>query len=75
LPPFYIFNSSAKSTENFRVKVSWLEGLPMVSGRFGCPTKIESHSFYAVRPRGSMDNSLLNDYVEHVIVPFYPNMN
>jgi hypothetical protein len=75
LPPFYIFDSSAKSTENFRVKVSWLEGLPTVCGRFGCPTDVESHSFYAVRPRGSMDDSLLNDYIEQVIVPLYPNMN
>jgi hypothetical protein len=69
LPPFYIFDSSAKLWENFRVKVEWLEGLPLVTGRFGCPTIIESGSFYAVRPRGSMDDSLLNDYIEKVIVP------
>ncbi|KAI2511962.1 hypothetical protein MHU86_2478 [Fragilaria crotonensis] len=75
LPPFYIFDSSAKLWENFRVKVEWLEGLPLVTGRFGCPTIIESGSFYAVRPRGSMDDSLLNDYIEKVIVPLYPNMH
>ena len=60
LPPFYIYDSSAKLDENFRVKVSWLEGLPSVSGRYGCPTLVESDSFYAVRPRGSMDDTLLN---------------
>ena len=75
LPPFYIFDSSAKSTENFRVKAAWLEGLPTVTGRFGCPTEVESGSFYAVRPRGSMYDSLLNDYIEQVIVPLYPNMS
>jgi hypothetical protein len=75
LPPFYIFDSCAKSAENFRVKVSWLEGLPTVTGRFGCPTEVESGSFYAVRPRGSMDDSLLHEYIEQVIVPLYPNMN
>ena len=76
LPPFYIFDSSAKSEENFRVKVEWLAGLPTVSGRFGCPTFQEDlHSFYAVRPRGSMDESLLNQYIESVIVPLFPNMN
>ncbi|KAI2500983.1 hypothetical protein MHU86_13457 [Fragilaria crotonensis] len=75
LPPFYIFDSSAKSDENFRVKVSWLEGLPSVTGRFGCPTEIESSSFYAVRPRGLMDESLLNFYIETVIMPLYPNMH
>ncbi len=46
-----------------------------MTGRFGCPTEVESGSFYAVRPRGSMDNLLLNEYVEKVIVPLYPNMN
>ena len=72
LPPFYIFDSSAKLWENFRVKVEWLEGLPLVTGRYGCPTVVESSSFYAVRPRGSMDDSLLNNYIETVIVPLYP---
>ncbi|KAI2513446.1 hypothetical protein MHU86_920 [Fragilaria crotonensis] len=33
LPPMYIFDSSAKSDENFRVKVDWLVGLPTVEGR------------------------------------------
>jgi hypothetical protein len=75
LPPFYIFDSSAKLWENFRVKVEWLEGLPLVFGRFGCPTIIKSGSFYAVRPRGSMDDSLLNEYIEKVRVPLYPNMH
>jgi hypothetical protein len=52
LPPFYIFHSSAKLHETFRVKVDWLVGLPLVTGRFGCPTT-----------RGSMDNLLLNKYI------------
>jgi hypothetical protein len=30
LPPFYIFDSSAKCDANFRVKVEWLVGLPKV---------------------------------------------
>jgi hypothetical protein len=76
LPPFYIFDSSAKLEGNFRVKVDWLVGLPTVSGRYGCPT-FQEHcdSFFAVRPRGSMDDSLLNQYIESVIVPLYPNMH
>ena len=75
LPPFYIFDSSAKSDDNFRVKVDWLVGLPTVTGRYGCPTRVDSDSFYAVRPRGSMDDTLLNQYIESVIVPLYPNMH
>jgi hypothetical protein len=75
VPPFYIFDSSAKLWENVRVKVEWLEGLPLVTGRFGCPTIIKSGSFCTVRPRGSMDDSLLNEYIEKVIVPLYPNMH
>jgi len=75
LPPFYIFDSCAKTSENFQVKVEWLVGLPSVTGRYGCPTIVESGSFFAVRPRGSMDDTLLNDYIERVIVPLYLNMN
>ena len=75
LPPFYIFDSTAKLEENFRVKMDWLVGLPSITGRFGCPTQVESDSFFAVRSRGSMDEELLNQYIETVIVPLYPNMN
>jgi hypothetical protein len=42
LPPMYIFDSGAKIDDNFRVKLKWLEGLPNVTGRFGCPSMIES---------------------------------
>ncbi|KAI2493544.1 hypothetical protein MHU86_21011 [Fragilaria crotonensis] len=75
LPPMFIFDSNAKTDENFRVKNSWLEGLPTITGRFGCPTLIESSSFYAVRSKGSMDDSLLNSYIEDVLLPLYPNIN
>jgi hypothetical protein len=75
LPPFYIFDSSAKCDANFRVKVEWLVGLPKTQGRFGCPHNVGGlDSFYAVRAR-SMDECLLNDYIESVIVPLYPNMH
>lgn len=75
LPPFYIFDSTAKSDDNFRVKMDWLVGLPTVEGRFGCPSKEKYDSFYAVRSRGSMDDELLNQYIEIVILPLYPNIN
>ena len=75
LPPMYIFDSSANIESNYRVKVSWLDGLPNVEGRFGCPTRVESASFYSVRSSGSMDDSLFNDYVDRVILPLYPNIS
>ncbi len=75
LPPFYINDSSAKSDDNFQVKVDWLVGLPTVSGRYGCPSRVVSDSFYAVCPQGSTDNTLLNHCIESVIIPLYPNMH
>ena len=60
------------------IKVDWLAELLLMTGTFGCPTTdVESGSFYAVHPRGSMDDSLLNNkYNETVIVPLlYSNMN
>jgi hypothetical protein len=75
LPPLYIFDSGAKVETNYRVKVSWLEGLPVVKGRFGCPERVEVASFYSVRAKGSMDDSLFNDYIDRVVLPLYPNIN
>ena len=75
LPPLYIFDSGAKFDSNYRVKLSWLEGLPLLQGRFGCPDRVEVASFYSVRARGSMDDSLFNDYVERVVLPLYPNIS
>jgi hypothetical protein len=57
------------------VKVDWLVGLPTVSGRYGCPTRVVSDIFYPVRPQGSMDSTLLNHYIESVIIPLLPNMH
>ena len=75
LPPMYIFDSCAKIDDNFRVKVQWLDGLPTVTGRYGCPTRVESSSFYSVRSRGSMVDSLLNEYIDKVVLPLYPNIS
>jgi hypothetical protein len=56
LPPFYIFDLTAKLEENFRLKMNWLVRLPSIAGRFGCPTQVESDSFYTVCSHGSMDD-------------------
>ena len=75
LPPMYIYDSSAKSSANFQVKTEWLEGLPTVTGKYGCPTLQEYSSFFAVRTKGSMDDSLLNSYIEQIVIPLFPNMH
>lgn len=46
LPLMYIFYSGAKLEQNFQVKTTWLEGLPIIKGRFGCPELIEESSFF-----------------------------
>jgi hypothetical protein len=61
LPPMYIFDSSATIDKNFWVRVSWLDGLPEVQGRFGCPSRISSGSFVS--------------NIERVILPLYPNIS
>jgi hypothetical protein len=48
LPPLYIFDSGAKIESNFRAKLSWIHGLPTVTGRFGCTERTEMASFYSV---------------------------
>ena len=75
MPPMYIFDSGAKFEDNFQVRLQWLDGLPVTTGRYGCPERIECGSFYSVRSHGSMDDSLLNDYINQVILPLYPNIS
>jgi hypothetical protein len=70
----YIFDSGAKIEDNFQVRLQWVDGLPTIYGRFGCPEQIECGSFYSVRSHGSMDDSLLNEYIDKVILPLYPNI-
>ena len=75
LPHFYIFNSCAKADDNFQVKIYWFVGLPLIDGRFDCPTRVKTDSFYANRSQRSMYDELLSQYMESVIVPLYPNMH
>jgi hypothetical protein len=56
-------------------ETKWLEGLPAIKGIFGCPELIEDSSFYSVRSRGSMDDSLFIEYIEKVVLPLHPNIS
>ena len=38
MPPLFIFDTSAEKLENQKIHTKWVEGLPKVSGRYGCPT-------------------------------------
>ena len=75
LPPLYILDSGAQIEANYCIKLSWLEGLPVVLGRFGFPDLIEVASLYSVRAKGSMDDSLFNDYIERVMLPLDPKIS
>jgi len=68
LPPMYIYDSSAQNEVNYQVQLQWLEGLPSVSGRYGCPMQYETGSFFAVRASGSKDDSLLMEYIHNVVL-------
>ncbi len=48
--------------------MEWLEGLPRVKGRYGFGQAVEKGPSFAVRPKGSMDNTLLNDYIERLVM-------
>jgi hypothetical protein len=69
LHPMYIIDSGAKFDANFRVKMQWLEGLPNITGRFGCPSNVESSSFFAVQTRGSMDDAV-SKHLKAFFIPF-----
>lgn len=74
LLPFYIFDSKAKDEENFQIKADWVSGLPMVSGKYECPTTEEYSSYVVVSSNGSMNEHIFYEYINNIIKPLYPNV-
>ena len=69
LPPFYIFDSEATIIENQKIKMKWLENLPVVKVKFGCKTMQVISPFVAVTPSGSMTEEHFYEYLDqHVEV-------
>ena len=75
MPPCYIFESSAEKKENFRIKASWCKNLPKVRGKYGYSKTIESDSFVCARKSGCTDEELMQQLLEEVYLPLYPNVN
>ena len=46
MPPMYCYDSSARDEENFQMKLSWVEVIPKVRGRYGCPN-VETYDSFA----------------------------
>ena len=73
MPPLYCFDSSATNEENYQVRPDWVEGLPRVRGKYGCPTTQSYESFVAVRKNGCTDEQLMQQLIEEIYLPLYPN--
>ena len=71
LPPLYIFDTSLKNPDNYKINSKILEGLPVVSGRYGQDKVHTFPSFVLMRKKGSMDTSLWALYNEHLILRCY----
>ena len=75
MSPIYCYYSSAGYEENFQIKPSWIEGLPKVRGTYGCPTVETYDSFASVRKSGCTDKQLMQQIIEDVYLPLYPNFH
>ena len=73
MPPLYCFDTTTDIEENYKVKAEWVDGLPTVRGQYGCPTTESYDSFVAVRKSGCTDEQLLQQLIENVYLPLYPN--
>ena len=73
MPPLYCFDSSAANEEHYQVQPEWIEGLPRVRGKYGCPTTELYESFVTVRKSGCIDEQLMQQSIEEVYLPLYPN--
>ena len=74
LPPLFIFDTDAEKVDNYKVKCSWGEGLPVISGKFGLEDELEFPSFISVTKNGSMNDSLFCEYILDCILCLYPNI-
>ena len=75
MPPMYCYDSSAGDEENFQIKPSWVEGLPKVRGRYGCPTVETYDSFASVSKYECTDKQLMQKIMEDVYLTLYPNFH
>ena len=60
MPPLYCFDSSAANEEHYQVQPEWVEGLPRVRGKYGCPTTELYESCVTVRKSGCIDEQLMH---------------
>ena len=58
MPPIYYFDSSAKNNDNFQAKPSWVNGLPAVQEKYGCPATTYESSV-SVQKSGCTDEQLM----------------
>ena len=64
MPPIYLFDSSTDNIDNFQVKLTWVQGLPKVYGKYGLPTTKTSDSSVDVRNSGFKDKYLMQHLIE-----------
>ena len=73
MPPVYIFDTTAKNSDNFKVKEEWSKNLPTVRGKYGCPTTEEYPSNVCVRTSGCTDEQLFQQLISQIYLPLFPN--
>ena len=73
MPPLYCFDSSVTNEESYQVRPDWVKGLPRVRGKYGCPTRKSYESVLDVRKSGCTDEQLMQQLIEELYLPLYPN--
>ena len=71
----YIFDSKAENEDKYSQKASWVEGLPRVTGKFGCKEVMEYPSFTTVTKSDSMTDKKFCQYIKTCIVDLYPDIS
>ena len=73
-PPLFIFDTDAEKVDNYKVKCSWGEGLPLITGKFGLKDELQFSNFLSVTKNGSMNDYLFCKYILDCILCVYPNI-
>ena len=71
--PLHVMFSSKAEEENMAVKLSWIDGLPSVSGMFGHDEVKTFPASVTVNEKGGTDARVLRQVLMHYVVTLFPD--
>ena len=73
LPPLFVFPSTAKLPENYRLRWTLLESFPQVEGQYGYSKRRHFDVGFAINQKGGTNEELFEKFVCEHVMSLYPD--